>query len=496
MRKGTLPILPVLLAAVLTGVFLPTPAHAQSRPSTDPRDREIELLKTEIKQLEGRVDALQGIDQRVKVIDRKLEVQQEVQQQKVLEMPIVKASDQGFSFSSPPDPHSDQPAYKINLGGIIQIDGRFFTSGADKDVSSTFFLNRVRPILSGTVGKYYDFNITPDFGQGRVTLQDAYLNMAYFKEAQIQAGKYKAPLDLERLQSDRDILFSERSEIQNLVPNRDTGIELHSDSLFGGRLTYQAALMNGVPNNTASDTTDLDTNDGKDFVGRIFVLPFKLTENEWLKGLGFGFGGSYGDERNGTISVYRTYGMSTWFSYNKGVTASGLRARIEPQLYYYWRSFGLMAEYAQDKHSLNLFTTVGSNPFKRLINRTDTFTDTGYFVQGSWLLTGEDASYGWLKPRHPFDPRNGSWGAWEVAARISNVAAQTRQFQLGFANPSLSSKEATEWTLGVNWYLSHNVKWQFDYANTFFNGGAGTIAKPKDRPNESVFESQLQISWY
>ena len=49
--------------------------------------------------------------------------------------------------------------------------------------------------------------------------------------------------------------------------------------------------------------------------------------------------------------------MSTWFSYNKGVTASGLRARLEPQAYYYWRGLGLMAEYAQDEHSLNLFTT-------------------------------------------------------------------------------------------------------------------------------------------
>ena len=51
--------------------------------------------------------------------------------------------------------------------------------------------------------------------------------------------------------------------------------------------------------------------------------------------------------------------MSTWFTYNKGVTASGLRARLEPQAYYYWRGLGLMAEYAQDEHSLNLFTTNG-----------------------------------------------------------------------------------------------------------------------------------------
>jgi len=489
MRKCTLPILPFLLAAVITGVIIPAgPAHAQSKLSADPKDQEIELLKKEVKQLEQRVDTLEGLDQKVKVIDRKLEVQEKTQQQKALEMPIVKASEEGFSFSSP------QNDYKVNFGGIIQGDGRFFTSDADKNVSSTFFLNRVRPILTGTVGKYYDFNITPDFGQGKVVLQDAYLNIKYFPEANLQAGKFKAPLDLERLQSDRDLEFSERSLIQNLVPNRDTGFDLHG-RLLDGRVFYDAALMNGVPNNTASDTNDIDNNDGKDFVGRIFTTPFKLSENQWLKGLGFGFAGSYGDERGSTTSTYKTYGASTWFSYTKGVTASGLRARLEPQAYYYWRSFGLMAEYAQDEHSLNQFLTVGKAPHIKQTNDTDTFRDDGYFAQASYLLTGEDASYGWVKPIHPFDPRNGWWGGWELAARISNLAADSRQFKLGFADPAVSAKTATEYALGVNWYLSSNIKWQFDYANTFFDGGAGTTGAPKDRPNESVFESQLQIAF-
>ena len=496
MRKCTLPTLPVILVAVITGVFISTGrAHAQSKLSADQKDQEIQLLKTEIKQLEQRVDTLEGLDQKVKVIDRKLEVQAETQrdqaateQKKFLEMPIVKAGDEGFSLSSA------NHDYNINFGGIIQGDGRFFTSGADKNVSSTFYLNRVRPIITGSLAKYYNFNITPDFGQGKVVLQDAYINNTYFDFASLRAGKFKAPLDLERLQSDRDLEFSERSQIQNLVPNRDTGFDLHG-KLLDGLVFYDAAFMNGVPNNTASDTVDLDNNDGKDFVGRVFTTPFTLSENQWLKGLGFGFAGSYGDERGATTSAYKTYGASTWFSYNKGVTASGLRARLEPQAYYYAGPFGLIAAYAQDEHSLNQFTSTGKPPFVKPINQTDTFTDTGYFAQASYYLTGEKSSYGWVKPSRPFDPRNGGWGAWELAARISNVAAQTRQFQLGFANPSVSAKTATEFALGVNWYLTSNIKWYFDYANTFFDGGAGTTAAPKDRPNESVFESELQISF-
>ncbi len=492
MRKPTLQILPIMLAAMLIGAFIPTPpALAQSSLSRDPKDRdrkdqEISELKNEIRLLEHRVETLEGLDQKVRVIDRKLEVQAETQQVKAQEAPIIKADAQGFSISS-----ANPDDWQLKFGGIIQADGRFFTSGDDKS-PSTFYLNRVRPILSGTLWKYYDFNITPDFGQGKVVLQDAYINDRYFQQAQLQVGKYKAPFDLERLQSDRDLLFSERALTINLAPNRDTGAELHSD-LFDGRLTYQFAVMNGVPNNTAS--VDIDNNDAKDFIGRLFAQPFKHSEYQWAKGLGFGFAATYGDESNNTTSVYKTYGQSTWFSYNKGVTAAGARFRFSPQAYYYAGGFGLLTEYVSDRHELNRNIQLKEGSFFKYVNDYETFADSGYSMQGSYLLTGEDASYYTIKPYHPFDPRHGTWGAWEIAARISNLATDRGQFKLNFADPTVSAESATEYDLGINWYLSQNVKWQFDYARTFFNGGAGVTSAIKDRRDESVFETQLQIAF-
>ena len=483
-----------LIGLALSLTMVINSAFADPTPTADARDVEIQLLKSQIQQLEQRVDTLENLSQRVKVIDQKLNVQSQkldvedhkievreaTQQQKAANAPVIKIGPDGFSLSSADHDNN------INFQGVIQGDGRFFTSGDDKNISSTFYLNRARLIFTGALAKYYNFNITPDFGQGNVVLQDAYLNMTYFSFAELRSGKYKAPLDLERLQIDRDIEFSQRSEIQNLVPNRDIGADLHG-GLFEDRLYYDAALMNGVPNNTASVNADI--NDAKDFVGRAFTTPFILSDNQWLKQLGVGIAGSIGDERGTTLSSYRSYGQSTWFTYNNGVTASGQRERLEPQMYYYFRHFGLMAEYAFDQHSLNLNTTTAGVT----VNRTDTFKDTGYMLQGNYVLTGENASYGWLKPRQPFDPRHGNWGAWEVAARLSNISADSRQFALGFVSPSVSAQTATEWALGINWYLTSTVKWQFDYANTYFNGGGGTTTMVKDRPNESVFETQLQL---
>lgn len=487
MRRPALPGLLLVWAALLAWATLPVPsARAQSTVSADQKDREITDLKKEIKLLEQRVDTLEGLDQKVKVIDRKLEVQAETEQTKANETPIINASDKGFWLAS------RDGNYKVQFGGIVQADGRFFTTG-DDSTGSTFYLNRARPILTGTLWKYYDFNITPDFGQGKVVIQDAFINDTMFDFANFQAGKYKAPFDLERLQVDRYLEYSQRSEIQNLVPNRDIGAKLHG-SLFENRLTYQIALMNGVPNNTAS--VDTDNNDGKDFVGRFFVTPFVNSENDWLTGLGAGFAATYGSEFGNTISTYKTYGQQTWFNYNKGVTASGTRFRYEPQLYYYHRQFGLMAAFASDRQALNLSGIVTHGKTPVYLNNYSTFTDTGYLAQLSYVLTGEDATFKGVIPRHAFNPAHGTWGALDVVARVSNVAVDSGVFKLGYANPNVSANNATEYAFGLNWYLNTNVKWQLDYARTFFNGGAGTNPHfPQDRPDEGVFETQLQISF-
>jgi len=82
-----------------------------------------------------------------------------------------------------------------------------------------------------------------------------------------------------------------------------------------------------------------------------------------------------------------------------------------------------------------------------------------------------------------------------VAARISNVATDTNQFRLGFADPGVAAKTATEVAFGINWILNNNVKYSIDYADIFFRDGASTNGNVTDRPAESVFETQLQIAF-
>src|SRR5271166_6638551 len=140
MKRRATVFLPGLLAAALVALILPAKlAHGQSKVSADKKDQEIELLKAEVKQLEQRVNTLESLNGKVKTIDSKLEAQSVTQQvqtdserTKALESPIVRAGEQGFRLQSANDD------YRIRFALLTQINGRFFTSGNDKNSGSTF----------------------------------------------------------------------------------------------------------------------------------------------------------------------------------------------------------------------------------------------------------------------------------------------------------------------------------------------------------------------
>ena len=441
-------------------------------------------LQSEIDQLKQKVDALEAVnvqlqhlDQQVKIVDRKLEVQQDSTQEEALTRPVVEVGPQGFFIRSQDD------SYNLRIGGYMQADGRFYLS-EPKPTGSEFLIRRLRPYLEGTVGKYYDFRFMEDFGQGTTILEDAYADIHYWPEFRLRVGKFREPVGLERLEEDRALKFVERGLPTDLVPDRDLGFNFHGD-LFAQRVEYALGLFNGTADNTA--TADGDNNDGKDFAARIFVHPFADTSLEYARQLGFGVAGTYGDERSTTIdSSYKSTGQNVFFSYAKGVVAAGPRYRISPQADYYWKSFGLLGEFVQNTQRLLLPPSKGKAAHPR------TISNQAWQLAATYLLTGEDATYGQVKPRRNFDPIGGGIGAWEVVARIDDLQIDRDVYKYGLASTSTSSREAFEWALGVNWYLNPNVKMQFDYEHTGFRYGA---AKGHDRPDESAVLSELQLQF-
>ena len=123
---------------------------------------------------------------------------------------------------------------------MLHFDGRNLTNDEPNGVTDTWQATRVRPIVEGTVGGIYDFRFTPDFGQGRTVIQDAYVTGRFKPAFQVTAGKFKAPVGLERLQSANDIRFVARAFPTGLAPNRDLGLQV-GGKLVGERVDYAVA---------------------------------------------------------------------------------------------------------------------------------------------------------------------------------------------------------------------------------------------------------------
>ena len=219
----------------------------------------------------------------------------------------------------------------FQLGSLLQVDGRFAPGDPLHAVTDTLVLRRIRPILQGRAGKYFEFRLMPDFGNGATMLFDAYFDTRFSKTFRIRVGKDKTPVGLEQLYSDYAVLFPERSLATNLVPNRDIGIQVQGE--VGGVLTYVGAVFNGVPD---AANADIDGNSGKDLAGRLTLHPFNRSKVGALKGAGVAVGGTNGRQA-GALPSFKSTAQQTFFSYAPNATANGDRTRVSPAAFYYFK---------------------------------------------------------------------------------------------------------------------------------------------------------------
>lgn len=375
--------------------------------------------------------------------------------------------------------------FVAQLHGLLQTDGREFFANNGIKGNDTLLLRRARPILSGTVYHDFDFLFTPEFGGSAVQIVDAYVNYHYNPLLQLQAGKFKPPIGLENLEPEQVTLFNERTLVENVVPYRDIGAELHGD-LFGGAASYAAGIFNGTPDNLTT-TVNSDYDNDKAFEGRVFLQPWKNSGLSALQGLGFGVGGSFEDDQavgsssTGLSPGYVTDGQQKFFTYTNGVAANGRHWRVSPQAYYYYGPFGLIGEYAVSDQEVS-----NGRASADLQNKA-------WEISGSWLLTGENASYFGFTPRNPFNPRKGQWGAWQLVARYAALDVDPAAFPV-FANPNTSASAARAWAVGINWFLNQNIRVNVSFSRTTFSGGTGAGATVTRQP-ENAFFTRLQLAF-
>jgi len=483
----------VLLAGGLGALQAPT-LSAQSteterelRARIDRLDRQVRELQERLGQLAAHPSApavvlperIDAIDQQVRILGRKQELAEEAAANRAKEAPTVFAGKDGYGF------RTADGAFRLRFSGLVQADARAYLANEfPGGAPDNFVLRRVRATVEGTFNEKFGFVIRPEFGGTTFSLLDAHVDANLSPQFRIRAGKFKAPVSLERLASAADLAFAERAFPTQLLPNRDIGVQFHG-AVLDGRLTYAFGYFNGVRDGASLDT---DTNSSKDFESRVFSHPFQNSDNDGLRGLGIGVaftsGTQAGTPTTGNLSSYLTPGQQPFFTYASSTYAAGARQRWSPQFYWYGGPVGVLGEYARVTHEVS-----------RGGNHGDV-THTAWQLYTTWVITGEDAGYIHPTPRQSFDWQRGTWGAFEVGLRASGLSIDEAAFHgapaTRFADPSVSARSATDIGLTLNWYLNKNIKLQTSFDQTRFEGGA---TEGGNLPTEKVLFSRMQAAF-
>jgi phosphate-selective porin OprO/OprP len=429
-------------------------------------------------------DELQQLKQQVEALQKRIQtLEQQQSAEKAAATPQTKAA---------PAPTISQQGFGLKLGdgsdlrvrGFIQANSRFYedTPGA----TDTFVIRRARFLFDGTFARYYAFRLTPSWdntGSGNTAaIQDAFIEANFSEPFRIRVGKFTGPVGLEALQLTTALSFAELGFPNGLIPNRDIGVQVFGNVLNGTTL-YTLGVFNGTVDGASAD---LDNNNGKEVVLRLFAHPFKNSANRALTGLGAGFafthGTQSGDMANPNLPSFRSPGRQTFFAYTAGAYADGTRQRLMPQFYYYNGPFGLLGEYVTSQQEI---TRAGAQR---------TIENAAWQLQTSWVMSGGKASFTGVVPDRPFDLQTGNWGAFEWVARYAEHHNDDVIFLPGpaqLADPTQAARSARDFGLGLSWYFNRFLKAQLSYDWTRFEGGA----IGGDRPDEQVLFTHIQLGF-
>lgn len=373
--------------------------------------------------------------------------------------------------------------YAFRFRGLVQFDNRVFFDSSTSSDQNKFILRRLRPIFEGKLAKIYDFRFVPELGGGdasssSVGLIDAWLGATPYKEFGIRFGKFTSPAVLE---SGSGVSFVEATLANNLLPNRDIGIETYGTTL-DGLLTYRAGVFNGARNNSTAFNQDIKGGN-KSFAGRLTVAPFIAQKDSDLAGLHLSLGTRIGFSSGGTntgLSNYRTSGQQTFLNWGN-LEARGGDFQLNPAIEWYpGKPYSAVAEFALEHQEI--FNPANSAKFN--------ITNTAWRLTGGYVLTGEARTKSGVKPARPFDWGGGNWGAFEVVARVGGLYVDNALFNPSEGNLSTATNASGAFAFGagITWYLNENLRVLTNIEQTNFTDATA-------RSNELYWFTRFQLSF-
>lgn len=443
--------------------------------------------------------SLESVDQRIRILERRIELDKEAADTAARAATTPAAAAGGFSLTS------GDKAFVLQFRLLSQLDYRQFFND-DKTVNGdTFTLRRVRPSISGAVGKNVEFQFTPEFAGGdatssTVSLLDVWGAVKLHPAFNIKAGKYTLPVVVET-GSNRH--FNESPFTNFLAQNRDLGVEFYGSP--NAYLDYRLGVFNGV-RNEASGNSNTDFDNRKTIAGRLTVKPLAGTDG-FFKPLALSLGFSTGKEAgtpnaspNQTLTNVNSISRRSFLNFGTANTIDGKHTRISPAVALYSGAFSVVGEYITEKGDYARYNTATPPA----VVASFTAKNEAWRATAGWVLTGEAAS-GNVNPKRPFAIGAEGWGAFELAAFASEIQFGDELFgnapaPNGNLNETTSARRATGYGLAANWYLTRNYSLRLNLEQTKFHSAYlrddpsdAAPVRPADKETAASLRFQLQF---
>jgi hypothetical protein len=357
----------------------------------------------------------------------------------------VETEDAGVAISAKPGKgvtFEDEGSFKLQLRGRFQVQEAI--AEQDGDVETDSLVRRARLAVEGYLfdeAIEYELQLGfagRDLDSNGSAVLDAYVNLAYLRDLNLKVGQFKIPFERSNLISSSSLQFVDRSRIVGeLSEDRDRGIALHSDDLFGmdGLLGYNLGIFSGEGRGR------VPAPGGFLYVARVDVRPF----------------GAFDDYKEGDLarSEKPRLALGGAVSYNQNaIRKGGTRGSVFQALALFddfegFDYLGLTADAVFKWNGLSLFGEFAW----RDAQGDDVFRAD---LEGVTTTVRPENTWGWFIQAGQMIGPN-----WEVVARYDEQHALAGSDE-GFVEDLLGAGRSAG--AGVNWYVhGHSLKVQADY---------------------------------
>ena len=362
--------------------------------------------------------------------------------------------------------------FRMDLRVRIHLDIKALD--AEPEVApDTFDFKRARVALEGRIYDDLEYEVDTELRDIERPWRDVLLNYRRFEVFEVQGGKFKVPFSLDQLTSVFNNAFVARSLIgSQLAPGREQGVMAHGQ-IARNTIQYQAGWFRGdgdnarfsedLPQNEFVEEAPIDTT----WAGRVETTPWRRSTG-LAEHLQFGANITVGRvEEAGLFGLRgRTVGGFEFFS---PVYVLGRRTRLGMDARWTPGPVLVQAEYSRVTDERN-GQGLGDVDLPNVIAQ-------GWYLGGTWVLTGEDKSGG-VEPRRPLF--QGGAGALEVAARFEELrfGSAGGSDEPPFTNPRAANilpNRDRAITLGLSWYPNR-------FGRVMWNAIRETIQDPMRSP--------------